>query len=60
MAWVRNNIDIFGTFETSTKECFLQKKMFSTSTWELGCVVCTKFVMLDIKYRFTCGDSDLS
>ena len=21
---------------------------------------CTKFVMLDIKYRFTCGDSDLS
>ena len=22
--------------------------------------LCTKFVMLDIKYRFTCGDSDLS
>ena len=31
---------------------FLSVKSFGNS--------CTKFVMLDIKYRFTCGDSDVS
>ena len=31
-----------------------------TSFGSLYCDLCTKFVILDIKYRFTSGDSNLS